>query len=501
MMKPGAMYILLLLNWLRMTEIIDPIEARVSRLGNYLIRAHKYNKASILFALYLSEYVRADVEKEIRQLLDEQGLEALSVDAGEYKDLPSFFSSRSADQTVFFVHNLEKGFPEALRYLNFKREEIIDHRVKAVFWVTDEELTRIGNEAPDFFAFRNRVVEFIEMPLAEERKPDLVEFALETEYRSLDEIKHSIELKETLLLELSEADEISGYLLNSLGILFFQLSSYKKAIEYHEQALVIAKEMGDRRVVGTSLGNLGSAYSSLGQVEKAIEYYKQALAISQEIGDKQVEGTALGNLGLAYGNLGQVEKAIEYYKQALAISQELGDKRLEGAALGNLGLAYRNLGQVEKAIEYHEQALAISQEFGDRRGEGISLGSLGNAYSHLGQVEKAMEYYEQALVIAKEIGDRHNEGIWLGNIGLAYSDQRQVEKAIEYYEQALVIAREIGDRQEEGNRLVNLGNAYSHLGQVDKAIEYYEKALDIGKEIKDPRIINFYEKNLKSIKS
>ncbi|MCD4766674.1 MAG: tetratricopeptide repeat protein [Methanosarcinales archaeon] len=484
-----------------MTEIKDPIEARVSRLGNYLIRAYKYKKASILFALYLSEYVRADVEREIKKLLSEQGLKAISVDAGEHKDLPSFFASSNSDQTVFIVHNMEKGFPDSLRYLNFKREDIIDHQVKALFWVTDKELTRIGNEAPDFFAFRNRVVEFIEVPMAEERRPALVEFALETEFKSLDEIKHSIELKETLLSELSEADEISGYLLNSLGILFFQLSSYKKAIEYHEQALVIAKEMGDRRVVGTSLGNLGSTYSSLGQVERAIEYYKQALAISQEIGDRRGEGTALGNLGLAYGNLGQVEKAIEYHELALAISQELGDKRLEGAALGNLGLAYRNLGEVEKAIEYHEQALAISQEFGDRRVEGISLGSLGNAYSHLGQVEKAIEYYEQALVIAKEIGDRHNEGIWLGNIGLAYSDQRQVEKAIEYYEQALVIAREIGDRQGEGNRLVSLGNAYSLLGQVEKAIDYYEQALVIGKEIKDPRIINFCEENLKSIKS
>jgi hypothetical protein len=168
-----------------MTEIKDPIEARVSRLGNYLIRAHKYNKASILFALYLSEYVRVDVETEIKKLLSEQGLEAVNVDAGENKDLPSFFSSSNPEHTVFFVHNMEKGFPEALRYLNFKREEIIDHGVKAVFWVTDKELTRIGNEAPDFFAFRNRVVEFIEVPLAEERRPALVEFALETEYKSL----------------------------------------------------------------------------------------------------------------------------------------------------------------------------------------------------------------------------------------------------------------------------------------------------------------------------
>ena len=290
MMRPGAIYILLLLNWLRMTEIIDPIEARVSRLGNYLIRAHKYNKASILFALYLSEYVRDDVEKEIRQLLDEQGLEALSVDAGEFKDLPSFFSLRSAERIVFLVHNLKKGFPEALRYLNFKREEIIDHRVKVLFWVTDEELTRIGNEAPDFFAFRNRVVEFIEVPMAEERRPALVEFALETEYRSLDEIKHSIELKETLLSELSEADEISGYLLSSLGILYYQIGSYKKAIEYHEKALEISRNIGDRKGEGNGLGNLGNAYRNLGEVKKAIKYYKQALVISKEIGDRKGEG-------------------------------------------------------------------------------------------------------------------------------------------------------------------------------------------------------------------
>ncbi len=348
-----------------MTEIEDPIDVRISRLGNYLIRAHKYNKASILFALYLSEYVRADVEKEIRQLLDEQGLEALSVDAGEYKDLPSFFSLRSAERTVFFVHNLEKGFPDALRYLNFKREEIIDHRVKVVFWVTDKELTRIGNEAPDFFAFRNRVIEFSEVPLAKERRPALVEFALETEYKSLDEIKRSIELKETLLSELSKNDEISGYLLSSLGILYYQIGSYKKAIEYHERALEIAREIGNR----------------------------------------QGEGAVLGNLGIAYRNLGKVEKAIEYYEQALVTSKEIGDRRNEGIWLGNLGNTYRNLGQVEKAIEYHEQALVIAREIGDRRGEGANLGNLGLAYSDLEQVEKAVEYYEQALVIGKEIKD------------------------------------------------------------------------------------------------
>ncbi|HUV82628.1 MAG TPA: tetratricopeptide repeat protein, partial [archaeon] len=49
--------------------------------------------------------------------------------------------------------------------------------------------------------------------------------------------------------------------------------------------------------------------------------------------------------------------------------------------------------------------------------------------------------------------------------------------------------------------LGNLGSAYSDLGQVEKAIDYYEKALVIGREIKDPRIINFCETQLNSLKN
>jgi tetratricopeptide (TPR) repeat protein len=468
-----------------MTEIIDPIEARVSRLGNYLIRAHKYNKASILFALYLSEYVRADVEKEIRQLLNEQGLEALSVDAGEYKDLPSFFSSRSTDRTVFFVHSMEKGFPEALRYLNFKREEIIDHRVKVVFWVTDKELTRIGNEAPDFFAFRNRVVEFVEVPLPEERRPALVEFALETEYRSLDEIKHGIELKETLLSELSEADEISGYLLSSLGILYFQISSYEKAIEYHEKALDISRKIGDRKGEGNQLGNLGIVYSDLGQVEKAIDYYEQALVIAKEIGDRRGEGNNLGNLGIAYRNLGQVEKAIEYYQKVLVIVKEIGDRQGEGATLGSFGNAYSDLGQVKKAVEYYEQALVISKEIGDRRREGATLGSLGNAYSDLGQVEKAIDYYQKALVIAKEIGDRRGEGNRLNNLGVALEEKKRYYETLACY----LIAKDIRMKIKDPNIKTtesNINSLKETLGkkEYDRLMtEVVQKAEEIVREM------------------
>ena len=383
----------------------DTLDTRVLRLSNYLNRAYKHNKASILFALYLSEFLRSDMERSLSALLKEQGLQVAGVDAGAHKDLPAFFSSTNSEDTVFFVHNIEKGFSEALQFLNFKRENLIEDRVKVIFWVTEEELSRISREAPDFFAFRNRVVEFMEVPHAGELRPALVEFALETEYRSLDEIKRSIELKEKLLSELSAETEISEYLLGSLGDLYFQIGLYEKSIDCSEKALKIAKDIGDRCNEGVWLGNLGNAYRALRQVDKAIEYYKDALVISRALGDRSGEGADLGNLGNAYIDLEQVDKAIEYYEDALAISREVVDRRTEGAALGNLGMAYYAPGQVDKAIKYYEDALVITREIGDRIGEGFWLGNIGIAYSELGQVEKAIKYYEGALTIGKEIKD------------------------------------------------------------------------------------------------
>ncbi len=274
-----------------MNEEKETFETRVARLEDYLTRAYEYNKPSILFALYLSEFQRADVEKNLEKLLKERGLEIVDIDASKHKNLPDHLASINSKNTVFFVHNVEKGFPDSLQYLNFKRETIAENHIKVLFWVTENELTRISREAPDFFAFRNRVVEFMEIPMKEEQRPDIVDFALETEYKSLDEIKSSIELKEKLLAELSGDDEISGYLLGSLGVLYGQIGSYKKAIQYIEKALAISQEIGDRRGEGSHLNNLGFALINVNKYKEALACYLLARDIRAEIKDPNLKTT------------------------------------------------------------------------------------------------------------------------------------------------------------------------------------------------------------------
>jgi tetratricopeptide (TPR) repeat protein len=308
-------------------------------------------------------------------------------------------------------------------------------------------------------------------------------------YQQLGYVRKAIEYYEQALKIARETGDRQGEgtWLGNLGNAHNDMGELKKAIEYYEQALKITREIGGRQGEGTALGNLGNAYNSLGDAKKAIDYFEQALKIAREIGDRRAEGTDLGNIGLAYWYLGETKKAIEYNEQALKIAREINARCEEETALGNLGLTYRDLGQTKKAIEYHEQALKITREIGNRCKEGNTLGSLGNAYYSLGSAKKAIEYHEQALKIAREIGDKLGEGAWLGNMGLAYWYLGETKKAIDYFEQALKIAREIGDKRGEGAWLGNMGLAYRDLGETKKAIDYFEQALKIAREIGDKR--------------
>jgi tetratricopeptide (TPR) repeat protein len=64
-------------------------------------------------------------------------------------------------------------------------------------------------------------------------------------------------------------------------------------------------------------------------VEKAIEHYEQALSIAREVGDRRVESYSLNNLGLAYHTLEQDEKARKMWGQALHAFEDIKSPHAE----------------------------------------------------------------------------------------------------------------------------------------------------------------------------
>ena len=332
----------------------------------------------------------------------------LAVERGD-KLISDLRNAKAEKEEVLIWTLPERLSEDILDALNNFRELFYDAGVPSLVFITPAGVDEIIWKAPDFWRYRGgyHILKGDAKGLGFEAIGAL-SVPLDFSYKSKDELLRRRRINEHLLEKMQNKKEKAN-ILNELGTISYFLSEPRKAIEFCEQALAIAKEIGDRRGEGIVLGNLGLAYSDLGEPKKAIKFYEQALAVVREIGDRWGEGTSLGNLGVAYSELGELRKAIEFCKQALAIAREIGDRRGEGNALGNLGNAYSDLGEPRKAIEFYEQALKISKEIGDRRGEGADLGNLGSAYSDLGEPRKAIKFYEQALKIFEDIEDPYAE--------------------------------------------------------------------------------------------
>jgi predicted ATPase/class 3 adenylate cyclase len=236
-----------------------------------------------------------------------------------------------------------------------------------------------------------------------------------------------------------------------------------------QQALAIARDIGDRAREGRLLAHLGTLPRDQGAVHKAQENLEAALAIHRETGDRLGQGIALGNLGNLLFEQGQLKSAQAHYEAALEIHREAGNRRVEGSVLGNLALVSLEQGQPDKAIRQFETALAIQREVGSRRFEGTTLGNLAMLLRQLGRLEEARENYQAALAIHRAVGNRRDEGIVLGNLGMLDVQQDRTDDALEHYESALAIAREVGYRRAEGAFLSALADLFIKLGRDNEA--------------------------------
>ena len=272
---------------------------------------------------------------------------------------------------------------------------------------------------------------------------------------------------------------------SSLGDVFRNRCEYKKAIENHELALGIARDLKDKVEEANACGSLGDDFQKVSDFRKAIEYHNIALRISMDLKDKAGEAKACRGLGHAFRALYYHKQAIEYYERCLSVAKELGDKALEGDACSGLGYAFHEQSHYTIAEKYHNQHLNIAKSLKDKSGEQMAYTSLGSVFGHLGDFKKSLDHFECAVNIAKELGDMEALMLAYGGLGKAFEHLGNLRKAEEYTNLRLNLAKEIRNECEEGGAYCNLGHIFSRLGNFKKSIECFNRRLKIAKEIGD----------------
>jgi tetratricopeptide (TPR) repeat protein len=440
----------------------EPFEDRIDILFRELELAIKWQRPSVLLSIFSSEYVRADADIALENRLHElgQSVHHIKVKGQDDADV-SLMISELADlsNVVFFVDGLRWGGGEddfnAYRTLNNRREFFIENQVRVIFWLTENEAIDLAHYAPDYWAFRHRVIEFVDSPKPEQISPRVLESAWQEIAEFIDtteDLDAKIALRTALLTDLPEGNESTAAranLLLTLGMLHWRRGDYERATQFLNTALDLAARLQDNCFEALCFNAIALVKTDLGRTKEAIQAYQNAIELAPE----QIS---------PWNNLGNLYRKLEQHEEALAAFQKAIEQNATDVVSWNgLGDLYHILGRYDDAIYAFLKATELSPDYA------LSWSGLGTSYTNEGRLDDALAAHQKALEI-----DRRTINSWLG-LGDIYRLQENSENAKMAYQTAIEIDPKNARAWNE------LGIVCYNTGAYDEAIRAYNKAIEL----------------------
>ncbi|HET7287549.1 MAG TPA: tetratricopeptide repeat protein, partial [Pyrinomonadaceae bacterium] len=254
---------------------------------------------------------------------------------------------------------------------------------------------------------------------------------------------------------------------------------YKQSLEYSEQCLKLAEEMGDKTSIGDALNSLALIYALQSDYPRALALFKRNLQIKEELGNKRDIAIELLNIGNIYIYQGDKVSALQHYQRSLKLSQEVGDKATAAGTINSIGNLYSSQGNYAQALEYFQQSLKIKQEVGDKPGVARALNNIGVIYSLEGQYTQALDYLQQSVKLLEEVGEKLvlTEAVhYIGNVYLLKGDYAE---SLAHELKAAKQAEELGNNQLLSEILLGISESYLRLGQYETARKHAERAASL----------------------
>jgi len=371
-------------------------EASQAVLLEELELAIRWARPSILLAVYRSQDWQKRAEKALSQSLNRLGQKVVPIQAFEAQaslvEVIALIPDRQ--QTVFFVTGMEQAGQRngisVYEALNLNREFFVENQIRVVFWLTEKEALDLPRYAPDFWAFRHRVVEFTRPQTARQSALPAAILLWHTHESRLNEkeLRAAIQLREKMLADLPELNESLSSrldLLYTLGYLYWSAGNTGRALQELTMGLGLLRGVQIAFPESRLQEGLAILNYDLGK-------YPEALAVFEALAaNNPADALCIMNCGIAQHALGHNREAVSLGDQAVELEPK--NPRLWNA-LGHLHLS---VGETEPAIASFKNALGLDPEMPDLHV------SLAVCYQDLGYQEEAKKQIE---AFAGSVGDK-----------------------------------------------------------------------------------------------
>lgn len=196
---------------------------------------------------------------------------------------------------------------------------------------------------------------------------------------------------------------------NWLGVGLSNLGQFEDFSKVMKNALQISREIGDDRAVMTILITIVDDFILWSDnIEEGFSYIEEAISIAKHIGDNKGLAHAQGILGAILLRKGKIENAIIKLREAISLNEKAGIFYIQPYFYTFLALALLKNSENQEAYLIASQAVELSEEK-NYFFWGLSLDVKAQIEAEMGDWEAAKLNFEKAIKIHRDSGG--NQGV------------------------------------------------------------------------------------------
>ena len=227
------------------------------------------------------------------------------------------------------------------------------------------------------------------------------------------------------------------------AILEFHFQRFEHQLAASEEALKLARFVGDPKSECDALSLLGSAKQMLEGMESKADFQGQALAIARELDDVWRQAESLS--GLSWDKRNQ-QKALAYREESIRLYRQIGDWFGLAWALSILASDMVIAGNIEYAEKLLDEFSTLDQSLIDKRNMEFALTARARIALLKGNYKRSRAYLQTNIANLQELGNRMGY-IWararLGYVALREGNTQTARK---------IFAECTREFQKDGNR-------------------------------------------------
>jgi predicted ATPase/DNA-binding CsgD family transcriptional regulator len=182
--------------------------------------------------------------------------------------------------------------------------------------------------------------------------------------------------------------------LTGAGTMAWRQSDFASAIAHHEQALCLARELGDRDAEAFALNNLGAQAAEMGDFDAARARFDECITVARDAGAVLQVIRALHNLAHIQRVQHDSAGALQSMETVLALAGEHDLGWPLPGILDGLGLAATDQGDYDRALALLTESLTTA----------VAQGSQGNVVDGIESLARLAAVTDQAVLSARLFG-------------------------------------------------------------------------------------------------